>query len=341
MAVDWTGYKLAPDFTGLAQGIAAYGQNKQQQAQFEQELALKKQELEMQRAKLGAGNLFARKGQLTGITVIDEAGNVFNQTANYDPNTDQWATGYQPVQPGTTPSGKLDIYSKAGLTASTDIENEAERARRVKQAEQDVLVKTAPEIAGKTEAAKQTEIVKSQYAKSMEQLKADVQKESQMALESGRMSIAQTEPFLDVAKNALDARDENGELIGIYGGTLWGNIAKGELPKVGININQPKLDNTARVRMALTNIKVGAKPAGSGNPTPSEWDMFALTMPDPETANPKQLRSMITALEDIRNRQLKVYQKQSINAPLAPQGAQPPTNKAAADYEAKMKALGL
>lgn len=45
MAVDWTGYKLAPDFSGLAQGLAQYGANKRQSAQFEQELDLKNRTL--------------------------------------------------------------------------------------------------------------------------------------------------------------------------------------------------------------------------------------------------------------------------------------------------------
>jgi len=344
MAVDWTGYKLAPDFSGLAQGIAQYGANKRQSAQFDAEMDYKNRTLAAdtaykQASLLGGVNKYAPKGQTLPVYATDSSNNVFLIGSEYDPNTQSYRESYRSItNPDAQPDfNSLRIVSAEGLP--TVYGGKAAGAGAIKTEEKKVELAFDPEIKRKEEELKLAEQLKTTYAIAQEKLKSDVQKESQMALESGRISIAQTEPFLDVAKNALDARDENGELIGIYGGDIWGTIAKG-VPKLGFTPNQAKADNTARVRMALTNIKVGAKPAGSGNPTPSEWDMFALTMPDPETASPKQLRSMITSLEDIRKRQMKVYEKESINRPATPQTNKGEKSPEQLDYEAKRREAG-
>lgn len=53
MAVDWTGYRLTPDLSGLAQGIAQYGANKQQSAQFQQEMDYKNRALAAEQERIG------------------------------------------------------------------------------------------------------------------------------------------------------------------------------------------------------------------------------------------------------------------------------------------------
>jgi len=131
--VDWTGYKLAPDFSGLAQGIQNFGLQKQQSAQFQQEMDYKNRALaaEQQRAMLGGANnqfyadVFLRKDPATGKnryfrSGIDPQGNPIEVAL---------PEGYEPV----TAAGAFGLSNAQAIADAETIK--AQQVEAAKQAE--------------------------------------------------------------------------------------------------------------------------------------------------------------------------------------------------------------
>jgi len=138
--------------------------------------------------------------------------------------------------------------------------------------------------AGAIEQAKSDVQVKSAYEMALEQARAKAQQASMQAANETKFALDQTNPIFKMADEAIADKES-----GFYSGDYMSSFAGGFLPKAGIVLDQAKLNNTTKLRMALTQLKLGAKPVGSGNPTPGEWEMYAKTIPDPDTATTGQL----------------------------------------------------
>jgi hypothetical protein len=66
-----------------------------------------------------------------------------------------------------------------------------------------------------------------------------------------------------------------------YGSTLGDRATMGTANKTGVFSDSEKYRNTKNMEMIANRLLVGAKPAGSGNPVASEWEMFGKTISDP------------------------------------------------------------
>lgn len=165
MAVDWTGYKIAPDFSGLAQGIAQYGANKQAAAQFQQEMDYKNRTLAAdtaykQQALLGGVNKYAPKGQTLPVYATDSSNNVFLIGSEYDPNTQSYKESYRSItNPDAQPDfASLRIVSAEGLP--TVYAGAAAGAGAKKTAELNVEKDIKPVIAGLSKEAELQAVTK-------------------------------------------------------------------------------------------------------------------------------------------------------------------------------------
>lgn len=204
---------------------------------------------------------------------------------------------------------------------------------------------TKGQVAAQEETSDVTAGIKGKETRAVEQAKADVAIATnyKQALETARGQAQ---------KKAMEAAAETGAGIqkiqgmfgdieaaianpaGFYTGDIMGKLAGGFLPSVGFVVNPEKLNNTAVLRMYLTQLKLGAKPAGSGNPTPSEWEMYGRTIPDPDTATPGQL---VAAYHAYKKQVMDKYAELQGRAPAAPQGA--PAQPGAAPQDDKLKRL--
>lgn len=181
--------------------------------------------------------------------------NIIENATIAEINADSRSKGYESEQ------GKIQARQDA---ADQDAQDAAKKAGMVAEAQSDDELKNIYNITlekAKAQAAQSTLTANTEAVNNLDQLK----------------------PLFAMADDAL-AND-----AGFYAGNIMDDLQSKGLPYLGFVLNEPKLNNTAQLRMALTNLKIGAKPAGSGNPTEGEWKMYAQTIPDPELSTPGQL----------------------------------------------------
>jgi len=179
MAVDWTGYRLAPDLSGLAQGIAAYGANKQQAAQFQQEMDYKNRALANEQAKLGRGAQYARDIKQLPFVLgeRDEQGNkktLYTAYESYSRSNPEDVVRYYVDE---TTGARIPAESMAGAKlepTTLDLWN-AEAKTTAKAAEAKAVGEVEVGIEGKKLAAKQQVklATEASIAKAVEQAKAE------------------------------------------------------------------------------------------------------------------------------------------------------------------------
>lgn len=251
--------------------------------------------------------------------VQDDKGNVFTHWATSDPNTGTSESSYEPLNPkvpnpigGVTPvsTESLNLRKKLETTESFEQETAEDRAKREAM------------IAGKTaesaETAKANVQLQTAYDIAMAEARAKAQQTSIQQAEEAKLGIQQLTPLFALADEAL------ADPAGIYAGDVWDKIQGGLLPKVGFVVNQDRLNNTAKFRMAMTQVKTGAKPVGSGNPTEGEWAMYAQTIPDPETSNIGALKAGYNAYKKLVDAKYRELERIGQRTPLSSGSQQAP-----------------
>lgn len=182
--------------------------------------------------------------------------------------------------------------------------------------------------AGKEAEAKAGVELKHAYDIAFQQARAKAQQSTMQANAEAMNGLEQLQPLFSMADEAL------GSPAGFYAGNIMDSIKSGILPVTGFVLDQDKLNNTTNLRMALTNLKVGAKPTGAGNPVASEWEMYAQTIPDPMLASPGQLRSAYSRYKQLvqdKYRQLGSSQRSIANPSSAPQNIIAPERQSELD----------
>lgn len=177
------------------------------------------------------------------------------------------------------------LYSDAGGTKDLPIEGEVyiptlERADVLKREEEKRKEEANIAEEGRALARK---IAEEQRAASLEFEKgkasaqgkaageAEGQKYDKQATGEGALSIVRQ-------MQAITA-DPSAEILGsTYKGMAQDVLAK----RFGIGADNPAYETTRNLRLLGTQLKMAAKPSGSGNPTPSEWDMFGQTIAHPD-----------------------------------------------------------
>lgn len=206
----------------------------------------------------------------------------FSTVIRVNPRTNQQDAQFIPLSDPYKGDGS-PIAKAAGAKAAATA-GAAEKARIGAQIEAAPdVTRIEAEKAGAVEQAKADAQVSSAYQIAMEKARANAEQASLKTATEAKFALDQTNPIFKMADEAIANKS------GFYSGDYMSSFAGGFLPKLGIVLDQDKLNNTAQLRMALTQLKMGAKPVGSGNPTEGEWKMYAQTIPDPDTATPGQL----------------------------------------------------
>lgn len=340
MAVDWTGYKLAPDFSGLAQGLAQYGANKRQSAQFEQEMdyknrALAADEAYKQASLSGMANKFAPSVSYGQNLYKGKDDGIYRPVYLTDRNTNQTTTQYineitgQPVDPNDVPSLGLKMTT-SGLTVGAEqvaqISKEEQARQEAKTRAEQERLKNAQTIKLATEPSMQ---------KAIEAAKAEGKALGEDAYVFGdldaRLPILYetTQRLGALSKNATytaggQLRDELIKQSGFK--TTEGADARGNYIAIIDNEVLPLLRSTFGAAFTV-----------------EEGNRLRNTLGDPDSS-PTQKQATLDAFIKSKENQVRMLGTKLGFTPknIAPQGApQTQPNQAQLDYEAKKKALGL
>lgn len=278
MAVDWSSYKLSPDFSGLAQGIQNYGLQKQQSAQFQQEMDYKNRALAADEAyKQATMQRGSGKNQLWADVFQGPDGRYYRYGSDPQGNliTNALPEGVSPI----TSSGSFMLNN------SQEIANaEALKAQQVEQAKLGEQLKIKPTIASQERTAINAADIKSIYEKTLLQKQAENQGVLAAAAEKANTGYEMMTPLFEQVDSVLADKKKE-----IYSGTTWDYIVGTAAPKVGAVFDQDKLNNTVTVRQNIATLRTMSKPVGSGNPTEGEWARFDGMLPDPNTATRGEL----------------------------------------------------
>ena len=347
MAVDWTGYKLAPDFSGLAQGIAQYGANKQASAQFQQEMDYKNRALAaaQQRAMMGGGNnqfyadVFLRKDPATGKnryfrSGIDPQGNPIEVAL---------PEGYEPV----TAAGAFGLSNSQAIADS-----EALRARQVEQAKLGEQLKSKPQIEGSVTTARTL----AETAAAPEKIQAEEEAKNSAAFYTqtrdlgtkALQDIKQTEKMITLARDPKTMQGTGAAFFTAASKAIGMDVANEEefvagagkmVDSVLRNYSGPQTDGDA-LRAALLSAQQSNSREGNIRLL-EEYKRFqdraievAKLANQVKYEDPKKVFR-----KDVFENRLFELDEKKRTPQAAPQGAQP--NQAQLDYEAKKKALGL
>jgi len=341
MAVDWTGYKLAPDFSGLAQGLAQYGANKRQQAQFDAELDYKNRALAAdteakRQAMLGGVNKFAPSVSYGQNLYKGNDNGIYRPVYMTDRNTMETTTSYineitgQPVDPNDVPSLGLKMTT-SGLTVGAEQVEQISAEERARQAEktraeedrlknaQTIKLATEPSMQKSIEAAKVEGKALGEDAYVFGDIDARMPILYDTVARLGKLS--KTATYTTFGKG----KDEVIKQLGFT--TTEGADARGNYIAIIDNEVLPLLRSTFGAAFTV-----------------EEGNRLRNTLGDPDSS-PSQKQATLDAFIKSKENQVRMLgSKLGFNpkniAPTAPtQGAQP--NQAQLDYEAKKKALGL